>query len=206
MLSVPFNSFFYLLPVGAINSARLKVCNACCKSTVRTYEWVSEREITLKAWRKNSYGCRCRHCSCSHSRSRRPLQFRTSSFTRRLTQIVHSSSWSSWLYLRPFCSSFFGFFFLLRFFLGISFVQGNLDRSSSSGSDCDCILGAHSSVPHYSPIHPLATQSKAHKYNETQTHTHRHTRFYRLSLFTLGFSNKCFANICGRCFGICYSL
>lgn len=52
MLSVPVNSFFYLLPVGAINSARLKVCNACCKSTVRTYEWVKEREGTLKAWRK----------------------------------------------------------------------------------------------------------------------------------------------------------
>lgn len=108
----------------------------------------------------------------------------------------------------PFLQFFLRFLLFLMPFLGVSFVQGNLDRSSSSssGSDCDCILGAHSSVPHYSPIHPLATQSKAHKYNETQTHTHRHTRFYRLSLFTLGFSNKCFANNCGRCFGICYSL
>lgn len=77
------------------------------------YVWQreGESERTLKELSKTRrlqtlYSFCSRHRSGSRSRSRRQLQFRTSSFTRRLTRNVHSSSWSSWLHLLPLCSSF----------------------------------------------------------------------------------------------------
>lgn len=127
--------------------------------------------------------------SCSRSRSRRQLQFRTSSFIRRLTQIVQPQLQLVTPFA-PFAS--FGISFLLFYFLFFSsvfggpirffvLVQGDQDRGPPAAAaatrvgSADCILGAHSSVPHYGPFLPPFFTKLEHKYNKTLTYTRTRT-------------------------------
>lgn len=172
------------MQAAALNGVRLKVCNACCKSNVRKKKKEKERKINIK-------GINIKEASQSQPASA-SIPYFIFHTTFNANCAATASARDSICSICLLWQFFLAFLLLvLFFFLGGSIrffvlVQGDQDRGPPAAAatarvrSADCILGAHSSVPHYGPLPPPFFTKLEHKYNKTQTHTHTRIRTHKL--------------------------